>query len=89
MDPDPGPENWTRTQKSLDPEQPGSWKTWKTAGCKKKIERPHSIIYYNIKILQEETCKQTIWKNSYWGFSRIQETCLNLRVKVDSKAINN
>ena len=47
----PGPRLWTPTQENLDPEKPGPWKTctsrkmWKIAGCGKKIERPHSIIY--------------------------------------------
>ena len=54
----------------------------------KKIGIPHSIIYYNTKILKEETSKQTIWKNSYWGFLGIQEMCLGLTVTMNSKAIN-
>ena len=28
LDPDPGPGPWTRTLKNLDPEKPGSWRTW-------------------------------------------------------------
>ena len=44
----------------MDPEKPG-----KQLDAKKG--RPHNIIiiYYNTKILQEETCKQAIWKNNY------------------------
>ena len=30
------------------------------------------------------TCKQAIWKTSYWGFKGIQEMCLRLRVNMDS-----
>ena len=74
----PGPRPWTGIldsgpEKNLDPEKPDSWKTWETDGCKKKIGRPQSIIYYNTKILKEETCKWAIWKNSYWGFFRNTE----------------
>ena len=58
----PGPGPWTQTQNKLDPENCDSWKTWETAGCKKKIGRPHSVIYHNTKILKEETCKRAIWK---------------------------
>ena len=41
-----------------------------------KKGRPQNIIiiYYNTKILQEEACKQAIWKNSYWGFLGRQNT---------------
>ena len=43
---------WTWTLNNL------AHETWKTDGCKDwKIESPHNIIYYNNKILQEETCK--------------------------------
>ena len=63
----PGPRPWTLTL-DPDPEKPGSWKAWETVGCKKKIVRLHIIIYYNTKILQEETCKPAIWKNCNWGF---------------------
>ena len=45
---------------------------------KKKIGRPHSMIYYNTKFLQEKTCKQTIWESSYGGFSGIHKMCLRL-----------
>ena len=31
--------------KNLDYEKPGLGKTRETAGCKKKIKRPHGIIY--------------------------------------------
>ena len=65
--------------------------TWETAGCKKKkkkrLKKDH-IVYCNTKILQEEACKRAIWKNSYWGFLGIQEMCLQLRVKMNLKAIN-
>ena len=30
------------------------------------------------------TCKQAIWKTSYWGFKGIQEMCLRLRVNMNS-----
>ena len=86
----PGPTPWTKTQKNLDPE-----KTWlmKNVGNswtqkKKKIGRPHGVIYYYTKILEKETCKLDIWKSSHWGFLGIQETCLRLRVKMNSKAIS-
>ena len=88
LDPDPGPGPGTRTKKNLYPENPGSWKTRETAGCKKKIGRPDSTIYYGTKILQEDTCKQAFRKNSYWGFLGIEEMCLRLEVKMNSKAIN-
>ena len=35
MDPNPRPGPWTRAQKVLDSEKPGSWKTSETAGSKK------------------------------------------------------
>ena len=63
LNPDPVP--CTLTLKNLEPK-----KTWlmKNVGNslmqQKKIGRPQSIIYYNTKILLEETCKQAIWKNS-------------------------
>ena len=47
----PVPRPCTRTQKNLDHKKPGPWKTWtsrkmwKTTGCSRNIERPHSIIY--------------------------------------------
>ena len=41
----PGSGPWTRTQKTLGPEKPGPWKTWKTAACIKMIKRPLSIFY--------------------------------------------
>ena len=45
MDPEkPGPEK-TWTLKKLDSEKSGTWKTLKTAGCRKKIGRPHSTTY--------------------------------------------
>ena len=81
MDPDTGPGPGTRKTWTLN--NLAREKLGKTVGCKKKIGRPHSIIYY-----KEETCKQAIWKNSYWGFLGMQEMCLRLRVKMDSKAIN-
>ena len=72
----PNPEKpalWkTWTLKNLDPEKPAPWKhaPWNTwimknvtnSWMQKKIGRPHSIIYYNTRILQEETCKWAIWK---------------------------
>ena len=56
---------------------------------KKKIGRPQSVIYYNTKILQEETCKEAISKKNYLVFLGIQKMCLRLRVKVNSEAIKN
>ena len=47
LDPDPekpGPwKSWT--QKNLGSEKPGSWKRGKQLDAKKKIRRPHGIIY--------------------------------------------
>ena len=54
---------------------------------KKKIGRPQSVIYYNTKILQEETCKEAISKKNYLVFLGIQKMCLRLRVKMNSEAI--
>ena len=88
---------WTQAL-DLDPEirPPKKWtlknvtheKRSKQLDAKKKIGRPHSIIHYNTKIPKEETCKPGIWKNCYWGVLGIQEMCLILRVKKNSKAIN-
>ena len=48
----PEPRPWTWTLKNL------AHETWETDGWKDwKIWGPHNIIYYNNKILQEETCK--------------------------------
>ena len=72
-----------------DSEKPGPWKTRETAGCKKKkIGRPHGILYCSNEFMQEETCEKTIWKNSYWGCLGIQEMYLRLRVKMNWKVIN-
>ena len=87
---------WTQTL-DLDP-GPGPRKTWtlktllvKNMGNswmqKKKIGRPQSVIYYNTKILQEETCKEAISKKNYLVFLGIQKMCLRLRAKVNSEAI--
>ena len=53
----PGPTPWTQTQKELDPEKLGKQLDAKE---KKKIGRPHSIIYYYAKILEKVTCKLDI-----------------------------
>ena len=41
----PGPGPWTQTLKNLDPQEPGPWKTWETAGYGKMIRRPHITTY--------------------------------------------
>ena len=75
-------------------EKPGTWEKWILKNLEnswmQKKGRPHNIIiiYYNTKILQEEACKQAIWKNSYWGFLGRQKIRLRLRVKMNWKAIN-
>ena len=52
----PGPRPWTRTQKNQDPEKLGKQLDVK----KKKIGRPHSILYCSNEFMQEETCEKTI-----------------------------
>ena len=50
----------------------------KNAGCTKKvIGRSHSTVYYNAKILQEETCKQAMRRKRFWGFLGIEEMGIN------------
>ena len=50
----------------------------KNAGCtKNKIGRSHSTVYYNAKILQEETCKQAMRRKRFWGFLGIEEMGIN------------
>ena len=44
LDLDPGSGSWTQTLYP-DPEKPGPWKTWETAGYGKMIRRPHIITY--------------------------------------------
>ena len=84
LDPDPGPAPWTRTLKTStlknpDPEKPGPWKTWETAGYGKMIRRPHIMTYH---IMTE----QTIWKSSYRGFLGRQK--IYFRIKMNSEVIN-
>ena len=77
----PGARPWTWAV-DPDPEKPRPWKTWlmKNVGNssmqKKDWKTTYSIIYYNIKIPQEEILKQAIWRNSNWGFLGTQEMCL-------------
>ena len=51
----PGPRPWTWTQNQKNLENLAHEKRGKQLDAIKK-ERPHSIIYYDTKILQEETC---------------------------------
>ena len=51
----PGPRPWTGTQKNRDLEKLG-----KQLDVKKKIGRPHSILYCSNEFMQEETCEKTI-----------------------------
>ena len=52
----PGPRSWTWTLKNLESERPGPRKTWtvkcrwNTAGCRKTIRRPNSIIPLSLEI---------------------------------------
>ena len=56
----PGPRPWIRAQKNLTHEKLGKQLDAKKKKKKKKKGRPHSMICYNTKFLQEKTCKQTI-----------------------------
>ena len=88
LDPGPGPWPWNQAQKKWTLKNVTHEKRSKQLDAKKKIGRPHSIIHYNTKIPKEETCKPGIWKNCYWDVLGIQEMCLILRVKKNSKATN-
>ena len=50
----------TWTLKNLDSEKPGLWKTRETAGCKKKkIRRPHDIIYQYLNSAKKRLVSRT------------------------------
>ena len=54
----PGPRPWTRTQKNLDPEKPGTWKTWTLKNL--DLKKPGPWKTGTLKTLEPE--KRGPWK---------------------------